>query len=206
MKIYDISKEISETMIVYKNRENKKIIREIVANHNEHHFHESKITLDMHCGTHIDAPLHMIENGQTIEQLPLENYIGTCKVFDLTFVESCIRQKDIEHLSIDENDIVIFKTRNSYCKEYDFNFVYIEEDAATYLVNRKIKTIGIDAMSVERDKPGHPTHKILLGNGIAIIEDLQLSEVNAGEYELVALPLKIKNSEASPIRAILIEK
>ncbi len=206
MKIYDISKEISETMIVYKNRDNKKIVREIVANHSDNHFHESKITLDMHCGTHIDAPLHMVENGHTIEQLPLENYMGTCKVFDLTAVESFIRQKDIVHLPINEKDIVLFKTRNSYSKVYDFNFVYIEEDAATYLVNKKIRTVGIDAMSVERDKPGHPTHKILLGNGVAVIEDLQLAEVNAGEYELIALPLKIKNSEASPIRAILIEK
>lgn len=206
MKIIDISKEISEEMIVYKNREAKKIKRNVVANHQENHFHESRLDIDMHCGSHTDAPLHMVENGKTIEQLQLERFIGNCKVFDLTNVEEFITKQDLEKFEINENDRIIIKTRNSYDNEYNFKFVYIEEDAAQYLVDKKIKTVGIDAMSIERDKAGHPTHKIILGAEIGVLEDLQLKEVEAGEYELVALPLKIKGAEGSPIRAILIQK
>lgn len=206
MKIFDISKEISEDMIVYKNREAKKIKRNVVANHPEHHFHESRLDIDMHCGTHMDAPLHMVENGNTIEKLDLDRFIGDCKVFDLTNVEEFITKKDIENFEINEGDRVIFKTKNSYDLEYNFKFVYIEEDAAQYLVDQKIKTIGIDAMSIERDKAGHPTHKIILGANIGVLEDLQLKEVQSGIYQLIALPLKIKGAEGSPIRAVLIEK
>lgn len=206
MKIIDISKEISEEMIVYKNREAKKIKRTIVANHLENHFHESRLDIDMHCGTHMDAPLHMIDGGKTIEELSLDRFVGECKVFDLTFVEEKITKKDIEHLDIQKDDRIIFKTKNSYDTEYNFKFVYIEEDAAQYLVDKNIKTIGIDAMSIERDKAGHPTHKIILKAEVGVLEDLQLKEVEAGQYELIALPLKIKNAEGSPIRAILIQK
>lgn len=205
MKIFDISKEISEEMIVYKNREHKKIKRTIVANHNEHHFHESRLDIDMHCGTHMDAPLHMIDNGKTIEQLLLQRFIGECKVFDLTHVEEKIYKKDIEHLNIQKDDRIIFKTKNAFDTKYNPKFVYIEEDAAQYLVDIGIQTIGIDAMSIERDKKGHPTHKIILGAEIGVLEDLQLKDVTAGTYQLVALPLKIKNAEGSPIRAILIQ-
>lgn len=206
MKIYDISKLIDETMIVYKNRDSKKMKRTVVANHIENHFHESRIELDMHCGTHIDAPLHMVDNGNTIDQMDLMKYYGICKVFDLTHVETAIYKKDIVDLSIEENDIIIFKTKNSYDTTYNSQFVYIEEDAAQYLVDKKIKTIGIDAMSVERDKKNHPTHKILLGANIGVIEDLQLKEIVEKQYLLVALPLKINQAEASPVRAILIEE
>lgn len=206
MKIYDISKLIDETMIVYKNRDSKKMKRTVIANHIENHFHESRIELDMHCGTHIDAPLHMVDNGNTIDQMDLMKYYGICKVFDLTYVETAIYKKDIVDLSIEENDIIIFKTKNSYDTTYNSQFVYIEEDAAQYLVDKKIKTIGIDAMSVERDKKNHPTHKILLGANIGVIEDLQLKEIVEKQYLLVALPLKINQAEASPVRAILIEE
>lgn len=206
MKIIDISREISEEMVVYKNREHKKIKRTIVAEHEKNHFHESRLDIDMHCGTHMDAPLHMIENGKTIEQLSLNRFVGECKVFDLTHIEEKIFKKDIMHLDIQKDDRIIFKTKNSYDDTYNLNFVYIEEDAAEFLVNCHIQTIGIDAMSVERDKPGHPTHKILLGNGIGVLEDLQLKEVEEGKYFLVALPLKIKDAEGSPIRAILIKQ
>ncbi len=206
MRIIDISKEIHEDMIVYKNREAKRIKRSIVANHKENHFHESRIDTDLHCGSHSDAPLHMIEGGETIENISLDKYIGGCKVYDLTFVEEFIYKKDIENLDIKAGDRIIFKTKNSYDTQYNTKFVYIEEDAAHYLVEKGIICIGIDAMSVERDKAGHPTHKIILSAGIAVLEDLQLKDVPEGSYFLSALPLKIRGAEASPVRAVLIEE
>ena len=205
MKIHDISRLISEDMYVYKNKEEKKIKRKIVSDYTKGHYYESRIDTDMHCGTHIDAPLHMIENGSTIDRYDLSLFIGKCKVFDLTNVKEFIKKEDISNLDIQKGDIIIFKTANSYDKEYNPKFVYIEEDAATYLVQKGIKTIGIDAMSIERGKEGHPTHKIILGANIGVIEDLALADIKEGHYFLSALPLNIKDSEASPIRAVLIE-
>lgn len=206
MKIIDISRLITEDMVVYKNRDAKRIKRTIVANHPENHFHESRIEFDMHCGTHMDAPLHMIEHGKTIEQLDLDRFIGDCKVFDVTQAETFITKKDIEHFDIQKGDRVLFKTKNSFDNEYNFTFVYLEEDAANYLVEKEIKCFGIDAMSIERDKPGHPTHKIILGAEIGVLEDLRLKDVKPGTYFLSALPLKIAGAEGSLVRAVLLEK
>ena len=206
MNIIDISKTVNEDMTVYKNKDSKKIRRIIVAEHDSDGYHESRLDLDMHCGSHTDAPLHMIDKGKTIDEVDLSAYIGTCKVFDLTKVKEFITKKDIENLDIQKDDIVIFKTKNSFDKGYNPKFVYIEEDAAMYLSQKGIKTVGIDAMSIERDKKEHPSHKIILGANIGVIEDLYLKNVGQGQYFLSALPLNIRDSEASPIRAVLIEK
>lgn len=206
MKIHDVTRLISEDMTVYKDRESKKIKRTVVADYEKADYYESRIDMDMHCGTHIDAPLHMIKGGDTIEKYDLSKFIGDCKVFDLTDVDEAIRKKDIENLDIQKDDIVIFKTKNSFDQGYNPKFVYIEEDAAMYLSEKGIKTVGIDAMSIERDKKEHPSHKIILGANIGVIEDLYLKNVGQGQYFLSALPLNIRGSEASPIRAVLIEK
>lgn len=206
MKIHDVTRLISEDMTVYKDRESKKIKRTVVADYEMADYYESRMDMDMHCGTHIDAPLHMIKGGDTIEKYDLSKFIGDCKLFDLTDVDEAIRKKDIENLDIQKDDIVIFKTKNSFDEGYNPKFVYIEEDAALYLSEKGIKTVGIDAMSIERDKKEHPSHKIILGANIGVIEDLYLKNVGQGQYFLSALPLNIRGSEASPIRAVLIEK
>ena len=206
MKIHDVTRLISEDMTVYKDRESKKIKRTVVADYEMADYYESRMDMDMHCGTHIDAPLHMIKGGDTIDKYDLSKFIGDCKLFDLTDVDEAIRKKDIENLDIQKDDIVIFKTKNSFDEGYNPKFVYIEEDAALYLSEKGIKTVGIDAMSIERDKKEHPSHKIILGANIGVIEDLYLKNVGQGQYFLSALPLNIRGSEASPIRAVLIEK
>ncbi|MGP1411017.1 cyclase family protein [Peptoanaerobacter stomatis] len=205
MKIYDVSKLISEDMVVYKNREEKRIKRTIVSSYETGDYYESRLDTDLHCGTHIDAPLHMVKNGNTIDKYNVSKFIGKCKVFDLTNVDEFITKKDIESLDIQKDDRVIFKTKNSYDTVYNPKFVYIEEDAAEYLAEKQIQSLGIDAMSIERDKKHHPTHKIILGANIGVIEDMMLKDIDEGEYFLSALPLKIKDSDASPIRAVLIE-
>ena len=192
-------------MVVYKNREEKRIKRTIVSSYETGDYYESRLDTDLHCGTHIDAPLHMVKNGNTIDKYNVSKFIGKCKVFDLTNVDEFITKKDIESLDIQKDDRVIFKTKNSYDTVYNPKFVYIEEDAAEYLAEKQIQSLGIDAMSIERDKKHHPTHKIILGANIGVIEDMMLKDVNEGEYFLSALPLKIKDSDASPIRAVLIE-
>ena len=206
LKIHDISTLIHEDMIVYKNKKEKRPVITVVNDYLNSKSYESRALLDMHVGTHMDAPLHMIENGSTIDNQDLYKCVTECKVFDLSHVDEKILLKDIEKFQINENDFIIFKTKNSFAKEFDFKFVFISTEVAEFLSSKKIKGIGIDALSVERDQPEHETHDALLKNDIAVLEGLSLKDVNEGEYFLVALPLKIKGAEGAPARAILIEK
>lgn len=205
MKIYDISTLIHEDMIVYKNKDAKKPVIEVMSDYVKGSHYETRVLLDMHVGTHMDAPLHMIEGGDTIDNQDLYKCVTKCKVFDLTNVKEKIEFEDIKDLDIKEDDFIIFKTRNSFSREFDFKFVFIGTDAAEYLAMKKIKGIGIDALSVERDQPKHETHDAFLKNDIAVLEGLNLEKIQEGEYYLVALPLKIKGGDGAPARAILIE-
>ncbi len=206
MKIYDISTLIHPDMIVYKNKNEKRPVITIVNDYSKGTSYESRALLDMHVGTHMDAPLHMIEGGSSIDDQDLYKCVTDCKVFDLVDVEEKIEMKHVENLNICEDDFVIFKTKNSFADKFDCKFVFISTDVARFLVKRKIKGIGIDALSVERDQPNHETHEAFLKNGVAVLEGLSLRDINQGEYFLVALPLKIKGAEGAPSRVILIER
>ena len=206
MKIYDISTLIHPDMIVYKNKPEKKPVITVVSDYEKSSSYESKALLDMHVGTHMDAPLHMIKDGTTIDNQDLYQCVTDCKVFDLTHVEEKIQMSHIKDYKIEKNDFIIFKTKNSYAKEFDFKFVFISTEVAEFLAEKKVKGVGIDALSVERDQPNHETHEALLKNNIAILEGLSLKDIKEGKYFLIALPLKIKGAEGAPSRAILIDK
>jgi arylformamidase len=207
MKIIDISMPIHFDMQVYKNRNNKRprftTTRDFV---NGTGARETKIEMDLHTGTHMDAPLHMIEGGQDSSFFKTEDMIVPCKVFDLTFVKDGIAKDDLEKHDISEGDFILLKTKNSFEEEFNPNFIYVKQCAARFLASRKIKGVGIDSLGIERNQPDHATHKILLGNGIHILEGLRLKNVKEGEYTLIAAPLNIKNVEASPVRALLVEE
>lgn len=205
MKVYDISMKIHHDMPVYKNKDSKRPVIEVMQNFSTGSAYESKISIDMHTGTHIDAPLHMIENGASMDQFNIETVVTECKVLDFTLVSDRITSDDFIGKEINEGDFIILKTRNSFEENFDYNFVYLEEKGAKYLKNKKVKGVGIDALGIERNQRDHETHKILLGNDIVIIEGLRLKDINEGKYLLCALPLKISNVEASPARAVLIE-
>lgn len=205
MKIYDISMLIHKDMPVYKNKAEKRPELINTANFDTASHYESKISMDIHTGTHFDASLHMLKDGGTIEEFDLLNGITKCKVFDLTALEDRITEEDIKDLTIEAGDFVIFKTKNSFAEEFDINFIFIDKSAAALLSAKGIKGVGIDALGVERSQPEHETHKLLFGNNITILEGLSLKEVPEGEYTLVALPLKIKGAEGAPARAILLE-
>ena len=204
MRIIDISMEISEDMIIYKNKEIKKPRIETISSHNNSEAHESNIYLNLHTGTHVDAPLHMIKDGATMEAYNLDKFYGECYVIDFTSIENGITREDLLYKNIKENDIIIMKTNNSNDLEFNYSFVYLDESGAKYLVDKKIKTVGIDALGIERNQENHGTHKVLLGNNIPIIEGLSLKEVEEGRYLFIGFPIKIKEVEASFIRAILI--
>lgn len=202
--IYDISVAITPEMTVYKNIEEKKPkIKQVNFFEKQGHY-ESEITFNMHTGTHIDYPLHMIEIGTNSNTENLDVLTGKAKVFDLTHVKDQIDISDIANLDINKNDFLIFKTRNSFREDFDEGFVFVNEKAAKYLVEKQIRGVGIDSLGIERSQPNYPTHKSLLGANIIILEGLRLKDIEPGEYELYCLPLKIKNVEAAPVRAILV--
>ncbi|HZG60406.1 MAG TPA: cyclase family protein [Anoxybacillus sp.] len=202
MKMYDVTAPIFEGMPVYKNKPEKQPKFSTVTND---YVTESRVDMDVHTGTHIDAPLHMVKNGETFETISLEKLVGTCKVFDITNADDKISKNDIAHLDIQENDFVLFKTKNSFDDAFNFEFIYVAEDAAQYLAEKKVRGVGIDALGVERSQPGHPTHKTLFGNNIIIIEGLRLKDVPEGQYFMVAAPLKLVGTDAAPARVLLFE-
>lgn len=203
--IYDISMKITPRMQTYKRNQNKRPIFNQPDSFEHKGVYETTLTIGLHTGTHVDYPLHMISNGKTSDTEVLENLIGEAKVFDLTGVSDAIGFEDIKDLDIQPNDFVLFKTKNSYEDDFNFNFVFVDETAATYLKDKKIRGVGIDSLGIERSQEGHPTHKLLLGNDIVIIEGLRLKEVEEDTYTMYCLPLKIEKTEASLARVILIK-
>lgn len=196
--------EIHPNMPVYKNLESKKPTFKTVSDFKVNQHYETDITMNVHSGTHIDFNLHMLEDGQTSSDAKIADYITEARVFDLSYVLDNITKENLTNLAIRKNDFVIFKTRNSNDENYNPNFVFVAESAATYLAEIGIKGVGIDALGIERSQPGHPTHKALMAKNIIILEGLQLANIRSGVYTLIALPLKLRGLDASPCRAILL--
>ena len=157
----------------------------------------------MHTGTHLDRSLHMVEGGDTVETLPLRDYITECKVLNLTQVKEKITDQDLMDHQIKQGDFVLFKTRNSFENNLEGDFIFLHKSAARYLAEIGIKGVGIDALGIERSQPGHESHLALMEKGIHILEGLRLAQIEEGNYLLVALPLNIVGAEAAPVRAVL---
>jgi len=203
MVIYDISMEIHEDMMVYKNKESKKPIREVFLNYQDNGINESKIFMDLHTGTHIDAPYHMLADGETIEKMDVSKLICKVKVLDLSDVDDRITDRDLQKKDILENEFLLLKTKNSFTDKYVTDFVFLDKSGAAYLKDRGVQGIGIDALGIERSQPDHATHKILMGSGCIIIEGLRLKDIPEGDYIMYALPLKIRGGDGAPARVVL---
>ncbi|MFA5181805.1 MAG: cyclase family protein [Syntrophales bacterium] len=166
------------------------------------------ISMGMHSGTHIDAPLHFFEGGDAIDKIPLWILMGPCMVAEMN-VQGLIESKDLEPLNLDGCKRLLLKTANSLfwgSNEFRKDFSSLGESAATYLVGKGISLIGFDYLSVEGfHAKGHAVHKTLLGNGVIILEGLNLAGINPGFYELICLPLKILGSDGAPARVLLRE-
>ncbi len=162
-----------------------------------------------HTGTHIDAPCHFIDSGKTIDQLGMQYFLGTAKVFGFPD-QSCIDIADVSGLEIQKGDIVLFKTKNSrYMRMGTFreDFTYITGAAAQYLAEREISTLGFDFLSIEQfGSEAFSAHYAVLGKGIVIIEGLDLTDVQPGEYDMVSLPMLVNGGNGSPIRVLLFDK
>jgi len=169
----------------------------------------TRIEMNTHDGTHIDAPLHFIKRGQTIDNMPLDTTVGVTRIIEIKDGES-VKVAELEPYDIQPGERIIFKTKNSphvYDKRREpGNYIYITTETARYLADRKVRMIGIDYLTIGDNKQPQnmkETHDVLLGAEVYVIEGLNLDGVAPGDYELVCLPLKLEKGDACPCRALL---
>jgi len=207
-RIFDISLPIYAGMVAYPGdvgvviTPHRRICRGDPANLSELHF-------GSHTGTHVDAPRHFIDGQESVDCLSLDKLVGKARVLDLSRVKQQITSKDLEQAGLAGSSRVLLKTRNSALwagSEFDTRYVYLSNEAADFLVESRCKLVGIDYLSIERFHPDHfHVHQTLLGASVVVLEGIDLSSVAPGDYELVCLPLKIKDGDGAPARAILID-
>ncbi len=170
----------------------------------------STINMGVHTGTHMDAPLHFIADGKSIDQVPFDAIIGPARVIEIKDKVS-IKADDLKPYNIKRGERILFKTRNSPAswqnKNFAEDFVFITKGAAQLLAHLKVALVGVDYLSVgspvDPEKGMKDVHEILLGTEIWLIEGLNLTDVKPGNYNLVCLPLRLMNTEGSPVRAVL---
>lgn len=174
-----------------------------------HTIRVTSIRCGNHTGTHLDAPSHMLEGAPTLDDIPLDALIGPARVVEIPKVGS-IGVPDLRHREWAGIDRVLFRTENStHWNDPGFfePFVYLEADAAQFLAELGVRLIGIDYLSIDGfSSPSHRSHHVLLSRSIVILEGLDLGRVPAGDYQLIALPLKLENADGAPVRAVLIEQ
>jgi arylformamidase len=166
----------------------------------------SRLSLSTHAGTHVDAPAHFVPGGATVDQLPLEMLLGKARVVEVLARER-IDREDLETLDLRDDLRVLLKTRMSgqlHRSGYHEDHVYLSHDAAVYLVQAGIKLVGFDYLSIDRlGSTEFPAHHALLGRGVIVVEGLDLSEVEPGEYEMACLPLRVAGGDGAPARVVL---
>jgi arylformamidase len=166
----------------------------------------STLHMGAHTGTHVDAPRHFFEDGIGAEALAVELLLGRTRVIELLGRKS-IGADDLSSFDLSEDIRVLFKTENSRLWSspvFHTDYVGITEAGAKHLVDRGVKVVGVDYLSVEEFKsPGAPAHHVLLGGGTIVIEGLNLTDVEPGTYDMLCLPLRIVGADGAPARVIL---
>ncbi len=207
MAIYDITVPIRSGMPVYEGDPSVEI-RAWSALAKGDSANVSFLHFGAHTGTHVDAPAHFIEGARKIDALSLDVLMGPARVVD---VPDAVTEIDLDFLTgcnLNHIERVLFRTRNSALWDEDFrkDFTHLSPEAAEKLVGMGVKLVGIDYLSIEKFHSGHHrTHLALLSKNVVIVEGLNLSNVAAGDYELICLPLKIAegSGDGSPARAVL---
>ncbi|MCL2372827.1 MAG: cyclase family protein [Defluviitaleaceae bacterium] len=209
MQIYDITAEVSQNLPFYSESDPFDMKR-VLSMEAGDFCNLTRVTMSLHTGTHADMPLHFVGGGAGCQDVPLENFFGKAKLFRLDISPARdVTHADLAPLDIQAGDIILLDTGQSiHMQESNLKKDYktLTTCAAEYLTQKKIRTIGIDYLSVDSyNSPDFPVHKILLSSGITVLEGLVLQGVPAGEYTISALPLKFKDGDGSPVRAVLVK-
>jgi arylformamidase len=211
MKIWDISLTISPNLPTWPG-DPKAVIERVSAISDGANANVSRMDMGVHTGTHVDAPLHFIDGTSAVEAMNLEVLIGPARVVQVADDVNVIDREVLEKLELLAGTTrVLFKTRNSKywasrVRDFQTDFVGIDESGSKFLVEKGIRLVGVDYLSVAPYKQSRPTHQVLLGANMVIVEGLDLSAVQPGEYQLICLPLKIEGSDGAPARAVLIQE
>lgn len=192
LKIYDISREIFSSKVYMDDPKPRVELLQRLSLADDYNL--SAFYMNSHTATHVDAPLHFIEDSKSVDKLDLSLFFGTCTVIT---VDGILTGSDMESIVKACSSRILLKGKSQ---------AFLSQSAAFVLADAKIKLVGTDAMSISTEDEEETVHKELLINGIPIIEGLDLENVADGNYILSAFPLKLGGLEASPIRAVLIDK
>jgi len=208
MKIIDISVGIDENLPVWPGDPNPHLswIGSINAGDSAN---ITGISMGAHTGTHIDAPLHFLQNGASLDEISLSTLIGDAQVLEVPGDAALITAEVLTSLEEICCERLLLKTRNSQFwsgsgLEFRQDFTALDVSAAEFLVRRGVRLIGIDYLSIAPFNDPTPTHTLLLRQNVVILESINLADVPAGFYQLVCLPIKLTAREAAPVRAVLI--
>jgi arylformamidase len=167
----------------------------------------SRLDMDVHTGTHLDAPLHFVADGADTTSLSLTTLVGPCRVVAIPDTDTITRQLLEHYVGSDVPARLLLRTDNSLSrwdeKPFQPAFTALAADAAEWLVDHQVELVGIDYLSIQRYDDSPATHQILLHNRVAILEGIYLGHVEPGVYQLVCLPLKVQGIEGVPCRAVL---
>ncbi len=168
----------------------------------------SELGFGTHAGSHIDPPRHFLANGLTSDQVDLEALNGPCRVVQVPDHHREIGTGDLRGL-LHGVGRVLFRTHNSvrwaHGESFFPDYVALAPETAEYLAAAQLRLVGIDSQSIERDTTNqYPVHHTLLESGCVILEGLRLADVPPGDYELRCLPLKIREGDGAPCRAVLV--
>jgi arylformamidase len=168
----------------------------------------SLLHMGSHTGTHVDAPYHFLKDGPRLGEVPLDRMVGPCLVADLRG-RRAVDAASLRDVQVHGDDILLCRTDNSAkwaAPAFQKDFTFVTKDAADLLVERGVRALGMDYLSIEEfGSPDFPVHHRLLGAGVFVIEGLDLREVAPGRYYLVCLPLKMPELDGAPARAVLLE-
>jgi arylformamidase len=169
-------------------------------------FNLTRLEMGCHAGTHVDAPYHFLADGMTVDQIPLDILVGRARVVEMG-VSHKVDRSDLEAVDLRENIRVLLKTRMSGQLRHPVfqeDHVFLTEEGARYLAQIGIKLLGMDYISIDEfGNDEYPAHQTLLQAGVVIVEGLDLSEVEEGEYDMTCLPLRITGADGAPARVIL---
>jgi arylformamidase len=205
--IYDVSAPITNDMPVWPSDPPVKLTTQTQPSRDgSHSIRVTAIEMGAHVGTHIDAPWHFVEGGKKVSDIPLDYLIGPARVVHIAGARS-IARGHLHDLNWQGVERVLFKTDNSaHWNDGRFyeQFVYLEPEAAEFLVERRVRLVGIDYLSIDKfHSEKHPTHFALLTKNVVVLEGLNLSRVAPGGYHMVALPLNFQDIEGAPTRVVL---